>query len=151
MGEWTPERIEKQREIAKELVAEGRFGGAGRGQGRKRKPRATEETARLLQGEGRKIYERLMTILEEGTHSNSILAVREIRAIEEAERKIEIQDERNDIEDMKQDQLLSLVIAQMLELGDKGVIPNIGEFFEGEVIDVTDERPSELSETTRTT
>ena len=28
---WTPERIEKQREIAKDLVAQGKFGGAGRG------------------------------------------------------------------------------------------------------------------------
>lgn len=36
---WTPERRADQRERAQQLVAQGRFGGAGRGQGRKRRPR----------------------------------------------------------------------------------------------------------------
>jgi hypothetical protein len=152
MSNWTPERIEKQRELAKDLVAQGKFGGAGRGQGRKRKPRAAEEIARRMEGEGTRIFERLMEILENGTDSNSILAVRELRAIEENERKIEIQDERNEIEDLKYDQLLALVVSQFMELGEKGVIPReVFDVIDGEAREVEPERPSELSETTRPT
>ena len=143
---WTPERKEKQREIAKRLVEEGKFGGAGRGQGRPRKPRASEKVAELVAGDGRRIYERLMSILENGTDSNSILAVRELRAIEENERKIADDDQDREIDNMKKDQLLAVVINQLLELGDKGVIPT--DIIDGEAIDITDSRPSELSETT---
>jgi hypothetical protein len=144
---WTPERIEQQRELAKDLVAQGKFGGAGRGQGRKRKPRASEKVAELVAGDGRKIYDRLMDILENSTASNSILAIRELRAIEENERKIADDDEDKAIDDLKKDQLLALVVDQLVKLGDKGVIPT-DEIIDGEVIRVTDSRPSELSETT---
>jgi hypothetical protein len=144
---WTPERIEQQRELAKDLVAQGKFGGAGRGQGRKRKPRASEKVAELVAGDGRKIYDRLMDILENSTASNSILAIRELRAIEENERKIADDDEDKVIDDLKKDQLLALVVDQLMKLGDKGVIPT-DEIIDGEVIRVTDSRPSELSETT---
>jgi hypothetical protein len=144
---WTPERIEQQRELAKDLVAQGKFGGAGRGQGRKRKPRASEKVAELVAGDGRKIYDRLMDILENSTASNSILAIRELRAIEENERKIADDDEDKAIDDLKKDQLLALVVDQLMKLGDKGVIPT-DEIIDGEVIRVTDSRPSELSETT---
>jgi hypothetical protein len=147
MSSWTPERIEKQREVAKDLVAQGRFGGAGRGQGRKRKPRASEKIAELVSGDGRRIYERLMLIIDNGTDSNSILAVRELRAIEENERKIADDDEDKAIDDLKKDQLLALVVDQMMKLGDKGVIPT-DEIIDGEVIRITDSRPSELSQTT---
>jgi hypothetical protein len=144
--DWTPERIEKQRELAKDLVAQGKFGGAGRGQGRKRKPRASEKIAELVSGEGKRIYDRLMSVVDNGTDSNSILAVRELRAIEENERKIADEDEDKAIDDLKKDQLLALVVDQMLKLGEKGVIPT--EIIDGEVIGITDSRPSELSETT---
>jgi hypothetical protein len=144
---WTPERKEQQRQLAKRLVEEGKFGGAGRGQGRPRKPRATEEAARLLAGEGRVMYDAIMEVMQNGTHSNKILAVREARAIEESERKIEIQDERNNIDDMRKDHLLAFVVGKILELGEKGVIPN--EIIDGEAELVAIERSSESSETTR--
>jgi len=143
---WTPERKEKQREIANQLVAEGKFGGAGRGQGRPRKRRASEEVAELVAGEGRKIYQRLMDILENGTDSNSILAVREIRAIEESERKIEIQDEQNEIENMRKDELVDLLQVLLVEGVNKGVIPE--EFIDGEAELVAIEGPSASSEAT---
>jgi len=143
---WTPERKEKQREIAKRLVEEGKFGGAGRGQGRPRKPRASEKVAELVAGDGRRIYERLMSILENGTDSNSILAVRELRAIEENERKISDDDENREIDNMKKDQILALVVGKLLELGEKGVLPD--DIIDGEAIDITDNGPPELSETT---
>jgi hypothetical protein len=146
MSSWSPERIEKQRELAKRLVEEGKFGGANRGQGRPRKPRASEKVAELVAGDGKRIYDRLMSILENGTDSNSILAVRELRAIEENERKIVDQEEEQAIENLKKDQLLALVVGKLLELGDKGVIP--GDVIDGEVIGITDSRPSELSEAT---
>ena len=99
-----------------------------------------------MAGDGKRIYDRLMQILEEGTDSNSILAVRELRAIEENERKIVDQDEDKAIENMQKDQLLALVVDKLLELGGKGVIP--GDIIDGEVVAITDSRSSELSETT---
>ena len=144
--EWTEERREKQREIAKDLVAQGKFGGAGRGQGRPKAPRASEKVAELVAKDGVKIYERLMEILENGTDSNTILAVREIRAFEETERKIVENEDQQSIDNLKKDQLLALVITQLLDLGDKGVIP--GDIIEGEIVGYSDERPSELSEAT---
>jgi len=143
---WTPERKEKQREIARRLVEEGKFGGAGRGQGRPRKPRASEKIAELVAGDGRRIYDRLMSILENGTDSNSILAVRELRAIEENERKIADDDENREIDNMKKDQVLALVVGKLLELGEKGVLPD--DIIDGEVVRVTDNGPPELSQTT---
>ena len=143
---WTPERKEKQREIARRLVEEGKFGGAGRGQGRPRKPRASEKIAELVAGDGRRIYDRLMSILENGTDSNSILAVRELRAIEENERKIADDDENREIDNMKKDQVLALVVGKLLELGEKGVLPD--DIIDGEVVRVTDNGPPELSKTT---
>lgn len=146
MTAWTEERKQQQRELAKRLVEEGKFGGAGRGQGRPRNPRASEKIAELVSSDGRKIYDRLIDILQNGTDSNSILAIREIRAIEENERKIHDDDEDKAIENLKKDQLLALVVSQILELGDKGVIPT--NIIEGEIIDVTDNGTPELSETT---
>ncbi len=142
---WTPERKEQQRELAKRLVEEGKFGGANRGQGRPRKRRASEEAAELLAGEGRAIYDALMEVLENGTDSNRILAVREIRAIEEAERKIELHDEQSEIDGMKHDELLVLLTTLLGEGVKKGVIPK--EFdIDGEAEPVTIERASEVDE-----
>lgn len=120
---WTEERREQQREIAKSLVEQGRFGGAGRGQGRKRLPRASERVAERIAGKGDEMFERLWQTFMDGTDANSISAYRELRTVEETERKLELQDEQNDIDEMKRDEVVELLKALVREGIEKGVIP----------------------------
>jgi hypothetical protein len=52
---WTPERRDAQREVARRLIAEGRFGGPGRGQGRRPKPRLALSWQITCPGCGRRL------------------------------------------------------------------------------------------------
>lgn len=113
---WSIERREQQREVAKKLVAEGRFGGKGRGQGRPRKTRASERVAERTASEGDAIFERLMEITRGGKNSDSIAAARTLLDTEEKERKLQIEEEQN-IEDMHRNDLLELVAGLLTEAG----------------------------------
>lgn len=113
---WSLERREKQREVAKRLVEEGKFGGKGRGQGRPRNKRASEVVAEQVASEGQAIYDRFMEILRGGTDSNSIAAGRTLIEIEEKERKLQLEEEQN-IEDMHRNDLLELVAGLLTEAG----------------------------------
>lgn len=126
-GQWTEERRQKQREVALKGVAEGSFGGAGRGQGRKRKKRHSEVVAELVQNDGQRIYNRLMGIVESGTDANSMAAIRELRSYEESERKISLEEEAVDLDNMRRDQLLELVVGRLVELEAVGAIPGVIE------------------------
>lgn len=140
---WTEERKEKQREIAKSLVEQGRFGGAGRGQGRKRLPRASERVAERISGKGDEMFERLWQTFMDGTDANSIAAYRELRTVEETERKLELQDEQSDVDDMKRDEVVELLKSLVREGIQKGVIP---EEIIGDAELVAIERSSSFSE-----
>ncbi len=128
MSAWTPERREQQRQVAKKLVEEGRFGGKGRGQGRPRKIRASEIVAENVSKEGQAIFDRLMEITRGGKNSDSIAAARTLLDTEEKERKLQIEEDQN-IEDMHRNDLLALVWNQLQELNGNGeFIVEEGEF-----------------------
>lgn len=129
MSSWTPERREKQREIAKQLVEEGRFGGRGRGQGRPRKPRASEKVAELTANEGQDIFDRLMEITRHGKNSESIAAARTLLETEDKERKIQLEEELV-VEDMNRNDLLEMVWKQLQALGGNDGITIIEAEFE---------------------
>jgi len=133
---WTPERIQQQREIAKRLVEEGRFGGAGRGQGRPRKPRPQQKVAELSANDGKIWYATLMEILTHGSESNRLLALRELRYISEKERELEEREEQGNVDSMRKDQLLAFVVNKLMELGENGVIP--AEIIDGEATEIAD-------------
>ena len=140
------ERREKQREVAKRLVEEGKFGGKGRGQGRPRTIRASEVVAERTAKEGEAIFERLMEITRGGKNSDSIAAARTLLDTEEKERKLQLEEEQN-IEDMRGNDLAELIYAQLMELSDNGAI-NL-PFIEGELISIAEgetDRASEESE-----
>ena len=113
---WSLERREKQREIAKRLVEEGKFGGKGRGQGRPRKIRASERVAERVSSEGDAIFERLMEITRGGKNSDSISAARTLLDTEEKERKLQLEEEQS-VEDMHRNDLLELVAGLLTEAG----------------------------------
>jgi hypothetical protein len=138
---WTLERREKQREVAKRLVEEGKFGGKGRGQGRPRNIRASEVIAERASKEGEAIFERLMEITRGGKNSDSIAAARTLLETEEKERKLQIEDEKN-IEDMHRNDLLSLVWDQLQELGGGNDLTIV----EGEFAEIEKQRASGIGE-----
>lgn len=143
MSDWTPERIEKQRELAKRLVAEGKFGGANRGQGRPKKPRASEYIADQVADDGKEFYETLKEIIREAPYGQKMAAIDRLVAIEESERKIKQQEEDNAIEHMQRHQLLALVIEKIEQLGEAGVIPQL---VEGRLVEVEDDGTDGISE-----
>lgn len=140
---WSLERREKQREVAKRLVEEGKFGGKGRGQGRPRTIRASEVVAEKVAKEGEAIFERLMEITRGGKNSDSIAAARTLLDTEEKERKLQLEEEQN-IEDMRGNDLAELIYQQLMELSDNGAI-NL-PFIEGEFIAITEGEADRISE-----
>lgn len=140
---WTPERREKQREVALKLVEEGKFGGKGRGQGRPRTIRASERVAERVASEGDAIFERLMEITRDGKNSDSISAAKTLLDTEERERKMQIVEDQA-IEDMHRNDLLALVWNQLKELGEDGTIRL--PFIEGELIEIEERGSSDISE-----
>jgi len=118
---WSLERREQQREVAKRLVEEGKFGGRGRGQGRPRKKRASETVAELTASEGQDIFDRLMEITRGGKNSESIMAARTLLETEEKERKLQIEEEQN-YEDMRGHDLAESIMGLLVELSSNGSI-----------------------------
>lgn len=134
------EERERRSEQAKALVASGKFGGPQPGSGRPRKKRAAEIVAEQVSAEGQTIFDRLMEIVRDGTHSNTISAARELMSIEDREAaRNEREDEK--IDEMHRDQLIALVVGQLKELSERGVIPDI---IDGSnlIVEVEDERSS---------
>lgn len=143
--EITDEEREARRQRALALHAEGKFGGAQPGSGRPRKKRAAEVIAEQASQEGQAFFDRLMEIVREGTHSNSISAIRELVAIEDREAsRMDREDEK--IDDLHRDQLLELVFTQIKELSDRGLIPSLAGVVEGEFAEIADEGPSNARE-----
>src|SRR6476659_2881435 len=121
MSGWTEERRELQRSVAKDLVAQGKFGGKGRGQGRPRKKRASEVIAEQVASEGQEIFDRLMEITRGGKNSESIMAANSLIAIEEKERKLQLEEEQS-YEDMRGNDLAESIMTLLYELSADGAI-----------------------------
>lgn len=140
---WTPERREKQREVAKDLVEKGVFGGKGRGQGRPRKLRASEKVAERVSSEGDAIFERLMEITRDGKNSDSISAAKTLLDTEEKERKMQL-DEEQSYEDMRGNDLAETIMHLLGELNADGTI----EFpiIEGEFTPLTETPANRIAE-----
>lgn len=133
------EERQKRSERALALHEQGRFGGPQPGSGRPRKKRASEIVAEQVSTEGQAIFDRLMTILRDGTDSNSISAASKLLEIEKQETdRLEREDEK--IENMHRDQLLLLVATQFKELHDRGLIGT--DIIDGQFVEIDDERTS---------
>jgi len=140
---WDLERREKQREVAKRLVEEGKFGGAGRGQGRPRKKRASEVIAEQVSSEGQDIFDRFMEIVRGGNDGNSIAAGRTLIEIEEKERKLQIEEEQS-YEDMRGNDLAESIMNLLFELSADGAIEL--PIVEGEFTPLTEGAANRIAE-----
>lgn len=143
--ELTQEERDRRSLQARELHAAGKFGGPQPGSGRPRKKRVSEVIAEKVTDEAQTIYDKLMEVLRDGTHTNSIAA---IKALLEIESKESDRSEREDaqIDNLHRDQLLLLVATQMKELSDRGLIPDLTGIIDGEAIELADEEPARVGE-----
>lgn len=127
--ELTSQEIERRRENANALVAEGRLGGAefGRLGGRPKKPRAAERVAERVAGEADTFFERLKEIVETGGEANAIQSIKTLLQIEDNERQIQ-ENEEVKFEQLKRDELIKFIAGTLGELQSQGILP-------GEVVD----------------
>lgn len=142
---WSLERREQQREVAKRLVEEGKFGGKGRGQGRPRKKRASEVVAEQVSSEGQEIFDRLMEITRGGKNMESIAAANSLLAIEEKERKVQLEEEQT-YEHMRGNDIAELIMHQLAELSANGSIDFDYSIDEGEYSEVTEGATDSIAE-----
>lgn len=122
--ELTPAEIERRRENANSLVAQGRLGGAefGRLGGRPRKKRAAELMAEKVSDDASLMYERLKEIFETGKDANAIASIKTLLQIEENERAIQENEELR-FEQLKRDDLIKYIAGTIGELQSQGIIP----------------------------
>lgn len=120
----TPEERKRRSELAKRLHAEGRFGGAGRGQGRPRQRRASEVAAERVAQEANILVDRMMEIVKNGGFAVSRQAIMDLFKLEEQERLTSVK-ESEKIDDLKRDELLELVTTQLRALSASGVLPDV--------------------------
>lgn len=134
------EERERRRQNMLKLHREGRAGAEfGKMGGRPRKPRASEHVAEQVREDAELFYQRMREIVLEGGEKVASSTFNTLIKIEEQERKITVEEEEK-IDQLRREELLALVAAQLGELRDAGVIA-IGD---SEV--VGDERPTEVSE-----
>lgn len=129
--ELTSQEIERRRENANALVAEGRLGGAeyGRLGGRPRKQRAAELMAEKVAAEAETMLARLKEIIETGGEANAIQSIKTLLQIEDNERQIK-ENEEQKFEQLKRDELIKFIAGTIGELQGQGILP--GEIIDGQ-------------------
>ncbi len=122
--ELTSEEIERRRDNANSLIAQGKLGGAefGRLGGRPRKPRASELIADKVSGEADTFFTRLKEIVETGGEANAINSIKTLLQIEENERQIK-ENEDLKFEQLKRGELIKYIAGTFAELQSQGILP----------------------------
>ena len=136
----TEEERERRRQNMLRLHAEGRAGAKyGKMGGRPKKPRASELVAEKVREDADEFYQRMKDIILEGGEKTATAAFAQVMRIEEQERKITVEEEEK-IDQLRHEELLALVLDQLGELNNSGIITV------GEVEVVRDEGLTEISE-----
>lgn len=113
---WTPERREAQREKAKRMIAEGRFGGKPGQGGRPRIKTATEVVAEKAAEKGEQLAKQLINIaLNNPDPRRQIEAMDRLLGAEQTVEKNKREDER-ELSKMEGDELNKLLIERIAEL-----------------------------------
>ncbi len=116
----SPEEIQRRSDNAKRLVAEGRIGGAGRGQGRKRKPRVTELLAESAQNHAKKLEK----VYKDGIDPKQPMHIRlkaagEWVSIAQAEAQLQLKEDEFDekIKNANTEQLVAIILGELEKPG----------------------------------
>jgi len=127
------QRSERMKALHREGKAGPQFGKLG---GRPKKPRASEIAAELAREDARLFYERLKSIaLYSDNERTSVDAIKHIHTLEEQERKI-AEGVEVEYEQLKHNELLQLVVANLIELNRQGTI-DLGTVVEAEFTEIS--------------
>ncbi len=135
---WTEEEKEEQRQRMLALHEEGRAGGQfGKLGGRPKKKRPQERMAERAREQGDYFYDKLIEVIENGRMGDRRQAIMNILEIVEAERKIEVEDEKR-FEDLRRDELVEVVSGQLGELLRRRVIVDPGDVIDGRATEISE-------------
>ena len=95
---------------ALQLVQEGRLGGPGRGQGRKRKPRAAEQVAEAVKKRSDKIIAALDAGLDSDSERTRLQAADMALKIEREEAILQLKEDEVDIDQQSKEELVATLI-----------------------------------------
>lgn len=123
MAELSPQEIQRRSEQARKMVAEGKLGGPGRGQGARRKKRV----AQLVALEARKHANEISQVLIDAIQPDKPTSVRLKGVemwlkIERDEAALQLQEERN-LETMSTAQLIEEIAGRLTRINEVGALP----------------------------
>jgi hypothetical protein len=121
----TEEERKRRSELAKKMHKDGVFGGAGKGQGRKKKETANEKASREAARNSQKIVDAIIDALENGKPGEKLKAAQLWLEIEAREIDRKVKQEHSQLESASKDELIKFIIGKMSELKASGLeIPN---------------------------
>jgi hypothetical protein len=141
MAELSEEERKRRSELASKLNQDGKFGGAGMGQGRKKKQTANEKAAQEAARNGQKIVDAILETLDKGKPGEKLKAAALWLEIEA--REVDRTDKRkqHELDSASKDDLIKFIVGQMAELKKQGIeVPNFDIEAKAEEI-----KPKELS------
>ena len=103
-------------ERAKKARAEGKLGGSNIGQGRHKKPRASEELAEAAKDEAENMRRTLKDVMKNGS-----AGVKSWIEIEQKEENIKIKEKQLAYSKASEEQLIKMIGARLKELKDAGI------------------------------
>jgi len=136
MAELTEKERARRSELAKRMNEEGKFGGAGHGQGRKKKVSANEKAAQEAARNGQKIVDAILHSLENGKPGERLKAAQLWLEIEARELDRAAKTNQSELESASKDELIKFIVGKMAELKTSGLeIPNFD--LEAKAVEVT--------------
>jgi hypothetical protein len=133
----TEEERKKRSERAKKQRAEGKLGGSDIGQGRKKKPRASKHIAEKARQDSEKYYAKLKRIVETGSPSVALGAIKLILEIEGKEETLSLKEKELAYSQETREQLKHLIAEKIKELKAAGI--NLPAFVDGKATEIKEE------------
>lgn len=135
----SPEERQRRSDLMRRMHAEGKIDpvASGKKGGRPRKVRASEKMAELAASEAQTFFDRMMEIIRHGSDTNARAAIMDLMKLEEQEREIESEEESR-VDQLKRDELISLVAQQLEGLRAAGILPDV---VDGEFVEIENDRP----------
>lgn len=147
LGAGLPEKDESGKSIyssdpqvrAFQLVAEGRLGGAGRGQGRKRKPRVGEHVAAEMRKRGDKIVAAIDKGLDSDNDRTALQAADMAVKIDRDESLLQLKEEEQDLDKLSKEELVATLFQLVSDPGTQAQLEAVIDIPPEDVVEVQDD------------
>ena len=119
------EEKKRRSELAKSLNQDGKFGGSGMNQGRKKKQTANEKASLEAARNGQKIVDAILDALENGKTGEKLKAAQMWLEIEAKELDRNERKKQHQLDEASKDDLIKFIVSNMAQLKSKGIeVPN---------------------------